>query len=113
MTRVIYFTSVATFAFLYVTAANHPARAVVVIGLGAVALLSAAAVAFQLRRMPPEVRPLFRTRRVMGALAVAYAPILYAVLAAAVVPHSILPAALLTAAAAMIAVRFAANAMLR
>jgi hypothetical protein len=67
----------------------------------------------QLRRMPSEIRPLFRTGRVMGALAVAYAPILFAVLAAAVVPAFILPAALLTAAAAMIAVRFAANAMLR
>ena len=67
----------------------------------------------QLRRMPPEVRPLFRTRRVMGALAVAYGPILYAIVAAAVVPDPLLPAALLTAAVAMIALRFAANAMLR
>jgi Flp pilus assembly protein TadD len=113
VTRVIYFSSLATFAFLYVTAANHPARIVIVAGLGAVALLSAGIAAVQLRRMPPEVRPLFRTRRVLGALAVAYAPILYAVLAAAVVPAPALPAVLLTAAAAMIALRFAANAMLR
>jgi tetratricopeptide (TPR) repeat protein len=113
VTRVIYFTSLATFAFLYVSASNHPARAVVVIGLGAVAVVSATIAALQLRRMPPEIRPLFRTRRVLGALTMAYGPILCAVLAAAVLPSWMLPVGLLAVAAAMIGLRFAANAILR
>lgn len=113
VTRVIYFTSLATFAFLYITAANHPARAVIVIGLSAVALVSVIVAAVLLRRMPPEVRPLFRTRRVLGALAMAYGPILFAVLAAAVLPIAIVPGVLIIAAIAMIGLRFAAIAILR
>lgn len=113
VTRVIYFTSLATLVFLYITASSHPARAVVVTGLAAVALLSAALAAWQLRQMPAEVRPLFRTPRVIGALAMAYGPIACAVAAAAFLPGFILPVGLLAVAAAMIALRFAAGALLR
>jgi tetratricopeptide (TPR) repeat protein len=76
---------------------------VLTLGLGAV----------QLRRMPPQTRPLFRTRRVVLALATVYGTILIAVIVAAVTPARALTSALPAVTVVIVLSRFAAYAILR
>lgn len=59
-------------------------------GLGTFAALGAGLGAMQLWRMPPEARPLFRTRQVALALATGYGSILTVIVAAAVAPATAL-----------------------
>jgi hypothetical protein len=67
----------------------------------------------QLWRMPPEMRPLLRTRRVALALGAVYSSILIAVITVAVTPARALSGALLAATALISASAFVARAILR
>ena len=89
--------SVATLAscvLTYMAALVHLPRIPLVAGLALIAVLAAAFGAVQLRRMPPELQPLFRRRRVVLASAAAYGSILVALAVAAVTPAAALPGAL-------------------
>jgi hypothetical protein len=66
-----------------------------VAGLLALAALGAGFGVVQLWRMPPETRPLFRTRRVTLAMATAYGSVLIVVIATAAAPASALGGTLL------------------
>jgi hypothetical protein len=67
----------------------------------------------QLRRMPPELRLLFRTSRVRLALGTIYGAILLEVNTAAGAPARVLPAAMLSAAALTVLPAFVVRASLR
>jgi tetratricopeptide (TPR) repeat protein len=84
--RTIYAASVASLVLMYLTMATRLTRGPIVIGYMVIVLISAGFGAVQLRRMPPQTRPLFRTRRVRLALGVAYGSILVGVAVAAVTP---------------------------
>jgi hypothetical protein len=58
----IYIASMGSFMLLYMTMFVHMPRVTIVAGLGTFAALAAGFGAVQLWRMPPEARPLFRTR---------------------------------------------------
>lgn len=109
----IYAASVASIVLFDVTMNKHVARVVVVLGYAAIAALSAGWGAMQLWRLPPQTRPLFRTRRFVLALGVAYGSILLAAITAAVTPAHSLSGALLAATALIVISRFAAYAILR
>jgi hypothetical protein len=69
--------------------------------------------AAQLWRMPREMRPLFRTRRVALALGVVYGAILIAMITAAVTPARALPGVMLAATALIVASAFVARVIMR
>jgi hypothetical protein len=109
----IYIASIGSFVLLYVTMIGHLPRVMIVAGLVALAALGAGFGAVQLWRMPPETRPLFRTRRVALALGTAYGSIVIVVVAAAVVPASALAGTLLAGIWLILASRFAVWRILR
>lgn len=82
-------------------------------GLVVLAALSAGFGAVLLRRMPPETHPLFRTRRVVVALATACGSLLVAVVVAVVTPTLALPGTLLAATTLIFYSHFATYAILR
>jgi len=86
----IYLASMSSIMLLCVTMIGHLPRATVVAGLGTFAALGAGLGAMQLWRMPPQARPLFRTRRVVLALGTGYGSILIVIVAAAVAPATAL-----------------------
>ena len=106
-------TYLAGLALLYLTLITHVSRGAVVIGYTVVAALSAGYAAVQLWRMPPEMRPPVRTRRVALALGAVYSAILIAMITVAVTPARALSAALLAATALIFASAFVVRAMLR
>jgi len=110
---VIYVASVASFVLTYLAMMNRLPRVAVVAGLAGVAVVTAGYGAWQLRRMPPETRPLFRRRHIVQALGVCYGAIGVGVLVAAVTPGAALPGALFAVTIFIIASRFVAYAMLR
>jgi tetratricopeptide (TPR) repeat protein len=110
---VIYLTSMACLALMYVTTATNLTRAPVVLGFTAIVALSVGLAAVQFLRMPPETRPLFRTGRVARALGLVYGAILLALVVAAVAPARALTGAVLAATVVIFASRFAAYAILR
>jgi tetratricopeptide (TPR) repeat protein len=109
----IYAASIASIVLLQVTMNHDVPRALIVIWYAVIATVSAGLGAVQLWRMPPQARALFRTRRVMLALAVAYGSILVAMIVATVTPIRALSGALLAATVLIVASRFAAYAILR
>lgn len=113
VTLTIYAASLASIVLLNVTMDHHVARVMIVIGYAAIVGLSAGWGAVQLWRMPPQTRPLFRTRRFVLALGVAYGAIVVAATVAAVTPVHALSGALLAATVLIVASRFAAYAILR
>jgi len=108
----IYAASVASIVLLIVTMDHHVARVMIVLGYAAIVALSAGLAAVQLWRMPPQTRPLLRTRRFVLALGLAYGSILLAAITAAVTPVDALSGALLAATVLIVATRFAAFAIL-
>jgi tetratricopeptide (TPR) repeat protein len=112
ITRTIYAASIGSLLLMYLTTIR-PTRGPIVIGYAVIVALSAGFGAIQLRRMPPQIRPLFRTRRVRLALAVAYGSILIAVAVAAATPADALSGAILAVTALIITSRLAAVAILR
>jgi tetratricopeptide (TPR) repeat protein len=104
---------IAGLALLYLTLETRVSRGTVVIGYTVAAALSAGYATMQLWRMPPEMRPLLRTRRVALALGAVYSTILIAVITVAVTPARALPGALLAATALISAAAFVARAILR
>ena len=86
----IYIASMASIMLLCVTMIGHLPRVTVVAGLGVFATLGAGFGAVQLWRMPPEARPLFRTRRVALALGTGCSSIFIVVVAAVVAPATAL-----------------------
>jgi tetratricopeptide (TPR) repeat protein len=86
----IYMASMTSIMLLCVAMIGHLPLVTVVAGLGACAALGAGIGAVQLWRMPPEARPLFRTRRVALALGMGYGSIFIVAVAAAVAPATAL-----------------------
>jgi Flp pilus assembly protein TadD len=78
----------------YLAALLRLPRIPVVAGLAVIAVLAATFGVVQYRRMPPELRPLFRRRRLVLAAAAGYGSILAALVVAAVTPAAALPGAL-------------------
>jgi tetratricopeptide (TPR) repeat protein len=104
---------VATLALLYLTLETRMSRGVVVLGYTLGIVLIAGCGAVMLWRMPPELRLLFRTRRVGLALGIIYGAILIELITAAVTPAGALTAAMLPATALIVASAFVARASLR
>jgi hypothetical protein len=69
--------------------------------------------AVQLWRMPPEMRLLFRTRRIGVALGAFYGAVLVQLITAAVTPAGALPLAIFATTGLILASPFAARAILR
>jgi tetratricopeptide (TPR) repeat protein len=115
--RVMALTITATYlaglALLYLTLTTRVSRGTVVIGYTVTAALIAGYAAVQLWRMPPEMRPLFRTRRMALALGAVYSAILIAMITVAVTPARALSGALLAATALIFTSAFVARAILR
>ncbi len=109
----IFIALMGSFVLLYATVAGYLPRVTVVAGLAALAALSAGFGAAQLWRMPPETRPLFRTRRVALTRGTAYGSILITVAAAAVVPARALTGTLLAGSGLIYASGLAVGQMLR
>jgi hypothetical protein len=109
----IYIASVASSVLLFMTMIGPLPRVTVVAGLGTLAALGAGFGAVQLWQMPPEARPLLRTRRVALALGMAYGSVLIVVVAAAVAPARALIGTLAAGTGLLFATRFAVWRMLR
>jgi tetratricopeptide (TPR) repeat protein len=103
----------ATLALVPLTDTTHIARGTIVAGYTVTVLLIAGYGTLQLWRLPPQMRPLFRTRRVRLALGAVFGSILIAVIVAAVTPPGALPFALLAAAVLVFASAFAVRAISR
>jgi hypothetical protein len=88
-------------------------RGPAVLGYALAIALIAGYEAVQLWRLPPEMRLLFRTRRVMLALGAVYGAALIEVITAVVTPAGWLPVALFVPTALVFASAFAARASLR
>lgn len=97
----------------YVAALIHLPRIPVVAGLAVIAVVAATFGALQFRRMPPELRPLFRRRRIVLAAAAGYGSILVALVVAAVTPAAALPGALVAVTVLMGGSRLVAFGFLR
>jgi tetratricopeptide (TPR) repeat protein len=95
------------------TMTNRVSRRIVVIGYLVTVALIAGGGAVQLWRMPQELGPLLRTRRVALALAAVYGAILVAVVIAVVTPADALQGALLAAIVLIFASATFAGAILR
>ena len=111
--RVIYLTTLATWALVILTLNSPGSRSLAAPGLSVIAVISAALAAARLRALPTAARPLVRTRRVALALGVVYSTIVLAIIVAVAVPAHTLPEALAGAGVLVIASRFAAYAILR
>ena len=111
--KIIYFASFATYLLLLLAMLGASHRMDTVAGLAAVAVISPLLAAWQLSRMPREVRPLFRRRLVVLALLLAYAPIVVALVVVAAIPAADSTGVLLGMAALLLAARFCAVALLR
>jgi tetratricopeptide (TPR) repeat protein len=98
---------------LVLTTATSASRRAAGIGYAVTIALIAGYGAVQLRRMPPEVRPLLRTRRVALAAGVVYGAVLIAMIAAAVTPARVLPGVMLAATALIVASSFTERLILR
>jgi tetratricopeptide (TPR) repeat protein len=109
----IYVACLACLALVYATTVTHLSRSTVVLGLAGITALGTGLGALQIWRMPPETRPLFRTRRVIQALGLVYASFVIAMIAAAVAPTAALPATLIATVAITTVSRFAASMILR
>jgi tetratricopeptide (TPR) repeat protein len=103
----------ATFALLYLTLETYVPRGAVVLGYALATALAGGYGAAQLRQMPPELRLLFRIRRVWLALGVIYGAVLIELIAAAVTPAHALFVAMPSVTALLAASAFAARAILR
>ncbi len=97
---------------LYLAAATRASRGTIVIGYTIAAAIGVGFAALQLWRMPREVLPLLRTRRIALVLSVVYGAILTAVITVAVTPAAALPVALLAATAIVVASPFVGLAIL-
>ena len=93
-------------------AMNAPRRTVGIAYTAAMAVIGGYTAA-QLWRMPPEMRPLLRTRRMALALGVVYGAVLIAMITAVVTPARALPGLMLAATALIVASTFAARLILR
>lgn len=100
-------------ASLFLTLTVHVSPATVVLVYIVAAALSAGYGAVQPERMPPEMRPLLRTRRMALAMGSVYGAILITIMAVAVTPAHALAGVLLAATALVAASAFAARAILR
>ena len=98
---------------LGLTMATSAPRRTAGIGYTATIALIAGYGAVQLWRMPPEVRPLLRTRRVALALGVAYCAVVIAMIAAAVTPARVLPGVMLAVTALIVASSITGRLLLR
>jgi tetratricopeptide (TPR) repeat protein len=103
----------ASIALLYLTMTTSLSRRTIVMGYTMTIALIAGYGAAQLWRMPREMRPLFRTRRVALALGVVYGAILIAMITAAVTPARALPGVMLAATALIVASAFVARVIMR
>jgi tetratricopeptide (TPR) repeat protein len=103
----------ASTVLLVLTMATSAARRPVGIGYTVIVAPIAAYGAVQLRRMPPEIRPLLRTRRVSLALRVVYGTVLIAMITAAVTPARALPGVMLAATVLILASSLVARVILR
>ena len=110
---VIYMACLACLGLVYATTVIQLSRTTVVLGLAGITALGTCLGVLQIWRMPPETRPLFRTRRVVRALGLVYASFVIAMIAAAVAPTEALPATLIATVAITTASRFAASLILR
>jgi tetratricopeptide (TPR) repeat protein len=100
-------------AALMVLADIPVSRGPVVLGYALAIALVAGYGAVQLWRMPPEMRLLFRTRRVGLALGAVYGAVLIELITAAVTPAPALPFAIFATTALILASPFVARASLR
>ena len=91
---------------LVLTMATSAPRQTVGIGYTVTIALIAGYGAVQLRRMPPEMRPLLQTRRVALAVGVVYGAVFIAMIAAAVTPARVLPGVMLAVTALIVASSF-------
>jgi tetratricopeptide (TPR) repeat protein len=86
LARTINAVFLATFALLYLTLETSVSRGTVVLGYVLATSLAGGYGAWQLRQMPPQLRLLFRIRRVGLALGVIYSAVLVESITAAVAP---------------------------
>lgn len=100
-------------ALLFLTLMTRASRGAVVLGYVLVIAFTAGYRAVQLRRMPPQTRLLFRTRRVALALGAVYGAIFVALVTAAVIPARALPGAMLSVIVLIVASAVAARASLQ
>ena len=103
----------ACLALVYLVVEPHAWPGTVVIAYTAAAAFSGSYGAVQLWRMPHEMRPLLRTRRVALALGSVYGAILITMIIVAVTPAHAVSGALLAAMALIFASWLAARAILR
>lgn len=111
--QTIYIAYIGIFVLLCATMFGHLSRVTAVTGLAAPAALGAGFGAAQLWRMPPEARPLFRTRQIALPLGMVYGSILIVVVAATVVPASALTGTALAGIGLIFASGVAAGQILR
>jgi tetratricopeptide (TPR) repeat protein len=91
---------------LVLTMATSASRRTVGIGYAVTIALIAGYGAVQLWRMPPEMRPLLRTRRVALAVGAVYGAVLIAMIAAVVTPARVVPGVMLAVTALIVASSF-------
>lgn len=104
---------IASTVLLVLTMATSTPRRTVGIGYTVTIALIAGYAGVQLWRMPPEMRPLLRTRRVTLALGVIYGAVLIAMITAAVAPARALPDVMLAATVSIVVSAFTARMILR
>lgn len=109
----VYVAGVTSLALGFLASYTRLGRGPVLIGYVVIVVLTVGFTTIQMRRMPPEARPLFQTHRIALALATVYGPILVAVIVAAVTPASALTGALLAVTALILVSRLVAYGILR
>ena len=102
-----------TISDLPVEVGRWSSRQPVGIGYTVIVALIAAYGAVQLWRMPPQIRPLLRTRRVALSLGVVYGAVFIAMIAAAVTPANLLPGVMLATIGLILVSSFVARVILR
>jgi len=99
--------------FLGVTLTSADARPLVIAGLSVIAALSAGLARVSLRGLPPDTRPLYRSKHVARAFSVVYGALAITVIVAAAAPARTLQEALLWAGLLVVYSAIGAAACLR